>query len=206
MVRAWSQDGCICSADAQSVDNLACYLMNNLNRVRRRFILCIIVLFAFALLDLSAQRVRLFVKIFFEHSGISITQDEIALRHADDTGRLRPPLIPKNIHQVWHNWSEESMPEDWQEDRQTCIDRNLGWNYTVSCTFHITWEGCERRLPFNSPPDLASSYGPPAPLETSLQPTILGFSKHTMATATQYREQIPSATFFSVTTAAYTST
>ena len=35
------------------------------------------------------------------------------------------------IHQVFHDWRNESMPLDWDELRQTCIGLNEEWEYKV---------------------------------------------------------------------------
>ena len=75
-----------------------------------------------------------FLHIFFEHPGIQITQDEAKAAHLAQTPDLRPQLIPKKIHQVYHDWSgnNTSLPADWDQVRQTCIRLNEDWNYTVS--------------------------------------------------------------------------
>ena len=78
-----------------------------------------------------ATRLVFFVQLFFEHAGIAITQQEIAAAHAATTPDERPALIPKIIHQVFHDWRDESMPPDWDEVRHTCIDLNKDWEYKV---------------------------------------------------------------------------
>lgn len=51
-------------------------------------------------------------------------------------------LIPKHIHQVYHDWSHKkgggdgeygnaTMPKDWEEVRTTCTSLNPDWEYTV---------------------------------------------------------------------------
>jgi len=99
--------------------------------MRPRFYLILLAL----LLTLAfiASRVVAFVQLFFEHSGIAITQREIKDAHtksSPDTGKQH---IPKIIHQVFHDWRNHSepMPDDWEELRHTCIDLNEGWEYKL---------------------------------------------------------------------------
>ena len=79
------------------------------------------------------SRLVAFIQLFFEHSGIAITQNEIAQAHPTGSEDRRPQLIPKIIHQVFHDWKyhNQTMPSDWDEVRQTCIDSNVGWEYRV---------------------------------------------------------------------------
>lgn len=77
------------------------------------------------------SRVRAFIQLFFEHSGIAITQNEIARAHNEKILDPRPQLVPKIIHQVFHDWWNESMPADWEELRQTCINTNSDWKHMV---------------------------------------------------------------------------
>ena len=82
------------------------------------------------------SRLLLFKQIFFQHSGIAITQTRVA-ELFDDEEETRPQLIPKIIHQVFHNWRDpgnDTLPSDWQDVRQTCIDTNPGWQYNVGKT------------------------------------------------------------------------
>ena len=73
-----------------------------------------------------------FIQIFFHHAGIAVTQDEIAAAHIADESDSRPQLIPKIIHHIFHDWRNVSMPADWVETRQTCIDTNGDWKFLVS--------------------------------------------------------------------------
>ncbi len=73
-----------------------------------------------------------FIQIFFQHAGITITQNEIAAAHVAAELDSRPQLIPKIIHHIFHDWRNESMPKDWEETRQTCIDTNSDWKFLVS--------------------------------------------------------------------------
>lgn len=78
-------------------------------------------------------RLLVFKQIFFQHSGIAITQTQVA-ELFNDKEETRAQLIPKIIHQVFHNWQDpgnDTLPSDWQDVRQTCIDTNHGWEYNV---------------------------------------------------------------------------
>ncbi|KAJ5198784.1 uncharacterized protein N7498_007901 [Penicillium cinerascens] len=71
-----------------------------------------------------------FLQIFFEHTGISITQQEIKIAHATIPDS-RPQYIPKIIHNVFHDWKNQSMPADWKKNRQNCIDLNPDWEHKL---------------------------------------------------------------------------
>jgi mannosyltransferase OCH1-like enzyme len=88
----------------------------------------------FLLLCYLGTRIHAFVQLFFEHSGVAVTQLEAVAAHNSSKLDLRPQLIPKIIHQVFHDWknlSSEVIPSDWDEVRQTCIDRNPDFEYRV---------------------------------------------------------------------------
>ncbi|MCJ1391681.1 hypothetical protein MMC18_004546 [Xylographa bjoerkii] len=97
-------------------------------RPRIYVIIVVVLVQVFLILRLVA-----FIQLFFEHSGIAITQNEIAEAHPTGSEDPRPQLIPKIIHQVFHDWKyhNQSMPSDWDEVRQTCIDSNIGWDYRL---------------------------------------------------------------------------
>lgn len=68
-----------------------------------------------------------FLHLFFEHSGVTLTQQAALDAYNNNATNPRPQLIPKIIHQVFHNWRQpgnNTLPADWQEVRQTCIDLN----------------------------------------------------------------------------------
>ncbi|MCJ1472476.1 hypothetical protein MMC13_001124 [Lambiella insularis] len=97
--------------------------------MRPRFYFLILLFLA---LFFFISRLVSFIQLFFEHSGIALTQQEIAEAHAGTTPDPRPQVIPKIIHQVYHNWhNQSSMPEDWQTLRQTCIKLNEDWEYKL---------------------------------------------------------------------------
>jgi mannosyltransferase OCH1-like enzyme len=84
--------------------------------------------FLIALVVLTS-RFLAFHHLFFQHPGITLAQrqavDDFNLARA--AGIARPQLIPKIIHQVFHNWQQpgnDTLPEDWAKVRQTCIDLN----------------------------------------------------------------------------------
>jgi hypothetical protein len=84
---------------------------------------------------LAVSRIRSFIQIFFEHAGITISQDEIAAKYAESTPDARQQVVPAIIHQVFHDWSHshnETIPEDWETLRKGCIDLNPDWEYKVS--------------------------------------------------------------------------
>lgn len=79
------------------------------------------------------RRLLVFKQIFFEHSGIPVTQQG-ALESYRQSNGSGTQLIPKIIHQVFHNWKDpgiETLPADWSIVRQTCIDTNPGWKHKV---------------------------------------------------------------------------
>ncbi|KAH6684272.1 nucleotide-diphospho-sugar transferase [Halenospora varia] len=102
--------------------------------MRARVYITFIALLILLTLAFIASRAAKFVQLFFEHSGIAITQDEVAAAHNATIPDSRPQLIPKIIHQVYHNWHDpknETMPADWDELRQSCITLNPGWEYKL---------------------------------------------------------------------------
>lgn len=100
--------------------------------MRSRLIL-LLILFILLTLGFAISRLIAFVQLFFEHSGISITQQEIASAYTKSGAQRRPQLIPKIIHQVFHDWrhQNQSLPSDWDDLRQTCISLNKDWEYIV---------------------------------------------------------------------------
>ncbi|KAK5654779.1 hypothetical protein OQA88_6815 [Cercophora sp. LCS_1] len=82
----------------------------------------------------AIARLLVFKQIFFEHSGIPITQPQVAEAYGGSVNGSRPQLIPKIIHQIFHNWKEpgnETLPSDWNKVRQTCVDTNPGWEHKL---------------------------------------------------------------------------
>lgn len=79
------------------------------------------------ILGACIARLRGFLHLFFEHSGVKLTQQAALDAYDDNATHPRPQLIPKIIHQVFHNWKDagnETLPADWAEVRQTCVDLN----------------------------------------------------------------------------------
>ena len=67
------------------------------------------------------------------HAGIEITQQEVFQLHNNVSDDPRP-AFPRMIHQIFHNWAEpgnHELPEDWARMRQSCIDKNPGWEFKV---------------------------------------------------------------------------
>ncbi|TLS26550.1 hypothetical protein PpBr36_05490 [Pyricularia pennisetigena] len=66
------------------------------------------------------------------HAGIAITQEQVLEAYNNNTAK--EPVIPRIIHQIYHNWKDpesKELPGDWSAARQTCIDRNPGWDVKV---------------------------------------------------------------------------
>jgi inositol phosphorylceramide mannosyltransferase catalytic subunit len=104
-----------------------------MSRVR----IAVITVVLLASLGFIVYRIAGFASLFFEHSGIAITQDAILAAHSGKTPEARPQVIPKIIHHVFHDWHNESMPKDWDDVRQTCINLNPDWEYKVSRRVNI---------------------------------------------------------------------
>lgn len=76
--------------------------------------------------------------IFKEHSGIKITQTEIALAHNTTVPDPRTAVVPKILHQIFHSWEvpiNNTLPSHWEEARQTCITLNPDWEHKVSSSY-----------------------------------------------------------------------
>ncbi len=89
---------------------------------------------AVAFLVYFISHLTAFIHIFFEHAGITLTQQDAADAFKNDPSNTRTQHIPKIIHQVFHNWKQpgnDTLPDDWTKVRQTCIDYNPGWEYKV---------------------------------------------------------------------------
>ena len=87
-------------------------------------------------------RIHGFVRLFFEHAGIAVTQQEIKQAYENDkVGNVtRKEEIPRIIHQVFHNWRDrgnETVPGDWDEVRRGCQDWNPGWEYIVGLVYRF---------------------------------------------------------------------
>jgi len=86
-------------------------------------------------LGYTVSRLLVFKQIFLEHAGIPISQPQVATAYGG-ANETRPQLIPKIIHQVFHNWHDpgnETLPSDWDHVRKTCTDANPDWEYRVRC-------------------------------------------------------------------------
>ncbi|QGA12364.1 hypothetical protein EYB26_000008 [Talaromyces marneffei] len=81
----------------------------------------------------AATRIVAFVElfgIFKDHAGVRNTQAEIAAYYNNSSSDSRSPMVPKIIHQVFHNWHDENndtIPAKWQPSRQSCLDLNPDW-------------------------------------------------------------------------------
>jgi hypothetical protein len=114
--------------------------------MRRRVNLVFFLLLLVASPLILFSRFLAFTQLFFEHAGIGITQDHIARGHAANQPNHTAQLIPRIIHRIFHDWHNQSMPADWEEARQTCIDANPDWKDMVS---HATPCFCVPRRPYS---------------------------------------------------------
>lgn len=82
-------------------------------------------------LGFVVKRLLGFRQLFYEHAGIALTQAEIAQAHTSPDPRT--PVIPKIIHNVYHNWKsdDDTVPSDWDGIRKNCIKLNEGWEFKV---------------------------------------------------------------------------
>ncbi|KAJ5223676.1 hypothetical protein N7468_008218 [Penicillium chermesinum] len=104
-------------------------------RVKKRIVIIGLRLFAISALLYTATRIVIFAQLFGkfkDHSGIRLTQEEIFEAH--NLSDIRTPVVPKIIHQVFHNWhdaTDKPLPAKWESTRQSCIDLNPGWEYKL---------------------------------------------------------------------------
>lgn len=104
---------------------------------RRRTLMTIPALLTIAIIVYVCSSIIAFANIFglFKpHSGVQITQKDIADAHTIKTD-LWEPVVPKIIHQIYHNWhdaNEDTLRPDWAVARKTCIDLHPGWQHIVS--------------------------------------------------------------------------
>jgi hypothetical protein len=85
----------------------------------------------------AATRIVAFAElfgIFKDHAGVRNTQAEIAAYYYSLSSDSRSPMVPKIIHQIFHNWHDENndtIPAKWQPSRQSCLDLNPDWEQMV---------------------------------------------------------------------------
>ncbi|KAF5014674.1 hypothetical protein F66182_14261, partial [Fusarium sp. NRRL 66182] len=83
----------------------------------------------------AATRIVAFAElfgIFKDHAGVRHAQAEIAARYNSSGSDSRSPVVPKIIHQIFHNWHDENndtIPAKWQPSRQSCVDSNPEWEH-----------------------------------------------------------------------------
>lgn len=108
----------------------------------------IAVLFLIGAIWLWLPKILLVVRIFGPHSGVSLTQPEALALHEKDKKDPRVQVVPKIIHQIYHNWADpgnETLPADWAKLQATIIKLNPEYEYKVS----LTWDGI--KVPFSCP-------------------------------------------------------
>ncbi|KAI8627787.1 nucleotide-diphospho-sugar transferase [Xylariaceae sp. FL1651] len=129
----------------------------NLPRARRVLKILVIFLVGAVLLNL-AFRLYNFANLFGffkHHSGTLLNQREIldaynAHQLLKDT--TAEPVIPKILHQVYHNWTDPesavlTLPGDWEAARQSCIALNPDWEYKL-WTAKVSREFIEYEFPW----------------------------------------------------------
>jgi inositol phosphorylceramide mannosyltransferase catalytic subunit len=77
-----------------------------------------------------------FIRIFTPHSGIALEQADVIAAHEALAVQpdKRPQVVPKIIHQIFHNWKDPgnaTLPGDWATERQTCLDLHPDWEFKV---------------------------------------------------------------------------
>ncbi|KAI0406083.1 nucleotide-diphospho-sugar transferase [Xylaria palmicola] len=110
----------------------------------RRVIKFLIVFLVFILLFNILLGIYNFANLFAffrPHSGVSITQQEIldaftSNRTGAGTAITARPVIPRILHQVFHNWTDPEstaldLPGDWEAARQSCIALHPDWEYRL---------------------------------------------------------------------------
>lgn len=103
----------------------------------RRIVSILFAVFLLALLRAVLIGIADLVHIFGAHAGVAFTQAEIAAAHNEVTADPRHQVVPKIIHQIFHNWTDpknEMIPIDWDILRQTCIAKNQDYEYRVSAS------------------------------------------------------------------------
>lgn len=109
---------------------------------RRALVVATTAMAAIGIVCFVATRIVAFAQlfgIFSDHAGVRITQGEIAAASTDAGagGNVsRNAVIPKILHQVFHNWHNASdnsstIPAKWRPMQQTCLDLNSDWEYMV---------------------------------------------------------------------------
>lgn len=98
-------------------------------RVRSLFIIFFLFLTTYSLIVSITNIVHIFSSK--PYSGIALSQSEI--RDAYINGTAGEAVIPKRIHQIYHDWSGRGVPHtaQWMRLRASCIDRTPGWIHKV---------------------------------------------------------------------------
>lgn len=105
----------------------------------RRILITILAVPTTVIILFACSRIITFAEIFglFKpHSGIQITQQDIAAAHKVKTNP-KEPVVPKIIHQIYHNWhdaNDDTLRQDWAAARKSCLDLHPGWQYMLWTT------------------------------------------------------------------------
>ncbi|VUC34041.1 unnamed protein product [Clonostachys rosea] len=94
----------------------------------------IAVLFLLGAIWLLLPKILLVARIFGPHSGVALTQPEALALHEKDKKDPRVQVVPKIIHQIFHNWADpgnETLPADWAKLQATIIKLNPEYEYKL---------------------------------------------------------------------------
>jgi hypothetical protein len=100
---------------------------------RHRVAIPVLILLAYLSYVAFAHLVN-FIHIFTPHSGIALEQADVIAAHEASHPDTRTQVVPKIIHQIFHNWKDPgnvTLPQDWARQRQTCLDLHEGWEIHV---------------------------------------------------------------------------
>ncbi|CRG86977.1 Mannosyl phosphorylinositol ceramide synthase SUR1 [Talaromyces islandicus] len=94
-------------------------------RVRSWFIIFFVLLTIYSLVVHLTHVVHIFSSD--PYSGIALSQS--AIRDAYVNGTAGEAVIPRRIHQIYHDWSGHGVPHtaQWMRLRASCLDRHPGW-------------------------------------------------------------------------------
>ncbi|KAK2601633.1 hypothetical protein QQS21_004783 [Conoideocrella luteorostrata] len=105
--------------------------------IRRPFLLLALCFVALFLMYIGIRLTARIQGIFFQHAGVELTQDEVALAFHEPHSRPPTQYIPRIIHQIFHNWHDvdnATMPDIWDEARHSCTSLHPDWEYILWTT------------------------------------------------------------------------
>jgi mannosyltransferase OCH1-like enzyme len=113
--------------------SLSCMTHRSLKRALAWLPILLVVVFVLFIISRLLAFAQLFGKLG-PHAGIEVTQTQVLAAHTAVTPDPRKPVVPKILHQIFHNWknaSDNTLPEDWAKMRQMCVDRNPDWEFKM---------------------------------------------------------------------------